>query len=161
MCRNTIGSYRCECQNGFVLHENRHNCKEGSCSFQIAQPSAVLLSPNYPEDYPNRKDCTWHFTTTPGHRIKLVFEHFDLEQHQECTYDYVAVYDGPSANSTSLGRFCGSKLPHVISSSQNRAFMIFKSDASGQRKGFKAHYSTGKLEYRERCMVWGSCSHIT
>ena len=133
----------CECNNGFVLHENRHDCKEGSCSFQISNPSADVVSPNYPDDYPNKKDCTWHYTATLGHRIKLHFIEFDLEPSQECSYDYIAIFDGTNSNATSLGRFCGSKVPHTITSSLNKAFMIFKTDASVQRKGFKAHYSTG------------------
>lgn len=28
-CINTFGSYVCQCRNGFVLHENKHDCKEG------------------------------------------------------------------------------------------------------------------------------------
>ena len=29
ICRNTIGAYECACHNGFTLHENKHDCKEG------------------------------------------------------------------------------------------------------------------------------------
>ena len=28
------------------------------------------------------QDCVWVFTTTPGHRIKLVFTEFEMEPHQ-------------------------------------------------------------------------------
>lgn len=28
-CVNTIGSYMCACHNGYTLHENKHDCKEG------------------------------------------------------------------------------------------------------------------------------------
>lgn len=41
-----------------------------------------IFSPNYPEPYPSLKDCVWHFSTTPGHRIKLVFSNFEMEPHQ-------------------------------------------------------------------------------
>lgn len=26
ICKNTIGSYQCSCNNGFILHENKHDC---------------------------------------------------------------------------------------------------------------------------------------
>ena len=29
ICKNTVGSYECACHNGFTLHENKHDCKEG------------------------------------------------------------------------------------------------------------------------------------
>lgn len=71
-CKNTPGSYECTCNNGFTLHENKHDCKEGGCKHEISAPRDVITSPNYPDSYPGRKDCVWHFTTTPGHRIKVV-----------------------------------------------------------------------------------------
>lgn len=71
-CRNTIGSYMCSCHNGFTLHDNGHDCKEGGCKYELTAPVGIVSSPNYPDYYPSRKDCVWHFTTTPGHRIKLV-----------------------------------------------------------------------------------------
>ena len=29
VCKNTMGSYECASHNGFTLHENKHDCKEG------------------------------------------------------------------------------------------------------------------------------------
>nr|XP_046480526.1 bone morphogenetic protein 1 isoform X1 [Neodiprion pinetum] len=141
-CRNTIGSYQCFCHNGFTLHENGHDCKEGGCKYEITSSSGTITSPNYPEYYPGRKDCVWHFTTTAGHRIKLTFNVFEMEPHQECTYDHIAIYDGDSPDSHTLGRFCGSKVPHPILATGNQMYMIFKSDESVQRKGFLATHTT-------------------
>lgn len=28
-CLNSLGSYECQCRSGFVLHDNKHDCKEG------------------------------------------------------------------------------------------------------------------------------------
>ncbi|XP_032664732.1 tolloid-like protein 2 isoform X2 [Odontomachus brunneus] len=141
-CKNTIGSYQCSCHNGFTLHENGHDCKEGGCKYEIIAPLGTITSPNYPDYYPGRKDCVWHFTTKPGHRIKLVFRVFEMEPHQECAYDHIAIYDGDSPDSITLGRFCGTKEPHPILATANQMYMVFKSDASVQRKGFLATHST-------------------
>lgn len=132
----------CSCHNGYTLHENGHDCKEGGCKYEITVPQGQILSPNYPDYYPSMKHCMWHFTTTPGHRIRLLFSEFDIESHQECAYDHIAIYDGSSSESHTLGRFCGIKLPHPISSTSNEMYMVFNSDNNVQRKGFMAYHST-------------------
>ncbi|XP_037806312.1 dorsal-ventral patterning protein tolloid [Lucilia sericata] len=141
-CRNTIGSYICSCHNGYSLHENGHDCKEGECKHEISAPFGTIYSPNYPDLYPPNADCVWHFSTTPGHRIKLIFNEFKVESHQECSYDNVAIYDGDSESSSLLGRFCGEKIPYPISSSTNQLYMVLKTDKNKQHSGFTAVHST-------------------
>ncbi|CAG9795395.1 unnamed protein product [Diatraea saccharalis] len=148
-CHNTLGGYECACHSGFTLHPNKHDCKEGGCKHDVTQPHGTIISPNYPDTYPSRKDCVWQFSTTPGHRIKLIFNVFELEPHQECAYDHVTIYDGASAEEKTLGRFCGSKVPHPVVASHNQMYVVFKSDASVQRKGFLATHSTGYLAASE------------
>lgn len=141
-CKNTLGSYVCSCHNGYALQDNGHDCKEGGCKYEVSSPNGQIFSPNYPDYYPPKKDCIWHFTTTPGHRIRLVFNVFDIEPHQECAYDHIVIYDGDSPESYALGRFCGAKLPHPLSSTSNEMYMAFNTDSSVQRKGFFASHST-------------------
>nr|AHH80651.1 tolloid [Antheraea pernyi] len=141
-CHNTLGGYECACHSGFTLHPNKRDCKEGGCKHDVTLPHGTIFSPNYPSAYPARKDCVWLFSTTPGHRIKLIFNVFELEPHQECAYDHVTIYDGASADEKTLGMFCGSKLPHPVVASQNQMYVVFKSDGSVQRKGFLATHST-------------------
>ncbi|VDO96888.1 unnamed protein product [Soboliphyme baturini] len=135
ICKNMIGSYVCECESGFVLATDGHHCKEGGgCKFELNAASGQLTSPSFPDDYPNDKECTWHFVTTPGHRLQLVFTEFEIEPHQDCAYDRVELYDGPSAEAPSLGRYCGPKPPEKMLSSRNELSMVFHSDSSVQRK---------------------------
>jgi len=79
------------------------------------------------------------------------FNDFDLEHHDECMYDHVKIYDGDDASDRSLGRYCGSRIPDPIISSSNRMYMVFYSDASLQKKGFRATHTTGK-----RCVLFVS-----
>ncbi|KAG8592594.1 hypothetical protein GDO81_000555 [Engystomops pustulosus] len=141
-CINTIGSYVCQCRNGFVLHENKHDCKEAECEHRIHSPNGVITSPNWPDKYPSRKECTWEISATPGHRVKLTFTEFEIEQHQECAYDHLEVFDGETEKSSILGRLCGNKIPEPLVATGNKMFLRFVSDASVQRKGFQATHST-------------------
>ncbi|NXF38823.1 TLL1 protein, partial [Nyctibius bracteatus] len=141
-CINTVGSYVCQCRNGFVLHENKHDCKEAECEQKIHSPNGIITSPNWPDKYPSRKECTWEISATPGQRVKLTFNEFEIEQHQECAYDHLEVFDGESEKSPILGRLCGNKIPDPLIATGNKMFLRFISDASVQRKGFQATHST-------------------
>ncbi|XP_070545496.1 tolloid-like protein 1 isoform X2 [Ptychodera flava] len=142
ICTNTIGSYNCSCRNGFMLHENGHNCKESDCTHVIKAAKGEITSPNWPDNYPKRKDCTYHIIAAPGHRVVLEFDEFDLEQHQECSYDRVMIYDGSSTDDSLMGRFCGNRIPDSVTASGNEMFVTLYSDASVSKKGFKASHSS-------------------
>lgn len=63
-----------------------------------------------------------------------------LSVFRSCSYDYLALYDGPYLNSTYLGRFCGrSFLP--ISSTGNYLTLQFITNNYNQYGGFKLHYN--------------------
>uniref|UniRef100_A0AAR2LKU6 Metalloendopeptidase n=1 Tax=Pygocentrus nattereri TaxID=42514 RepID=A0AAR2LKU6_PYGNA len=140
-CVNTFGSYSCQCRSGFVLHENKHDCKEAGCDHTVNSVSGTITSPNWPDKYPSKKACTWALSTTPGHRIKIAFNEIDMEPHLECAYDHIEIYDGRDGKAPSLGRYCGSKKPPPVTSSGNKMFIRFFSDNSVQKKGFEASHT--------------------
>ncbi|XP_010875827.1 bone morphogenetic protein 1b isoform X2 [Esox lucius] len=142
-CVNTFGSYSCQCRSGFVLHDNKHDCKEGTagCDHVVSSVSGIITSPNWPAKYPSKKACTWALSITPGHRIKMAFNEIDMEAHLECAYDHLEVYDGRDGRAPSLGRFCGTKKPSPVISSSNKMFLRFFSDNSVQKRGFEASHS--------------------
>uniref|UniRef100_A0A671T9U2 Metalloendopeptidase n=1 Tax=Sinocyclocheilus anshuiensis TaxID=1608454 RepID=A0A671T9U2_9TELE len=140
-CVNTFGSYSCQCRSGFVLHENKHDCKEAGCDHVVNSVSGTITSPNWPDKYPSKKACTWALSTTPGHRIKIAFNEIDMEPHLECAYDHIEIYDGRDGKAPSLGRYCGTKKPQPIISTGNQMFIRFFSDNSVQKKGFEASHT--------------------
>ncbi|KAK6025271.1 CUB domain protein, partial [Ostertagia ostertagi] len=155
ICQNRLGSYLCLCHAGYVLAEDGHNCKEGGCFFELNSPSGmehlfvinirflgVITTPNYPGDYPKSQNCTWHFVTTPGHRLMLNFLSFQVEEHSQCKYDSASIYDGGDTNAILVGIFCGVIPPPLFMSSTNQLFLTFTSDASVSRQGFEANYAS-------------------
>ncbi|KAG7245722.1 hypothetical protein CRUP_024421, partial [Coryphaenoides rupestris] len=70
------------------------------------------------------------------------FNEFEIEQHQECAYDHLEAFDGDADTAAILGRLCGSKIPEALVSTGNRMYLRFISDASVQRKGFRALHAT-------------------
>ncbi|XP_025773583.1 tolloid-like protein 2 [Puma concolor] len=112
------------------------------CAHKISSAEGTLASPNWPDKYPSRRECTWNISSTAGHRVKLTFNEFEIEQHQECAYDHLELYDGADSLAPILGRFCGSKKPDPVVASGSSLFLRFYSDASVQRKGFQAMHST-------------------
>lgn len=78
--------------------------------------------------------------------VKLVFEDFQVEGNEECTYDYVAVLGvpGPARGH----HYCGSSRPPTLVSLGHELQVIFKSDFNIGGRGFKAYYFSGRRDCR-------------
>ena len=66
-----------------------------------------------------------------------------IENHDNCVYDYLEIRDGHEDTSRLIGRFCGYKIPEDIKSSGNKLFVKFVSDGSVQKLGFSATFIKG------------------
>lgn len=58
-CINTVGSYVCQCRNGFVLHENKHDCKEGKLH-GIWTADYTILSAKSLKKRKEKKSLKWY-----------------------------------------------------------------------------------------------------
>ncbi|KAK2093793.1 Bone morphogenetic protein 1 [Saguinus oedipus] len=72
--------------------------------------------------------------------IILNFTSLDLYRSRLCWYDYVEVRDGFWRKAPLRGRFCGSKLPEPIVSTDSRLWVEFRSSSNWVGKGFFAVY---------------------
>ena len=43
------------------------------CSATLTSQTGVIMSPNYPGVYHNKKDCTWKVIVRPGSHVELTF----------------------------------------------------------------------------------------
>lgn len=78
-----------------------------------------------------------------GQVVYLNFRAMNVEAHPSCIYDYVALYNGPDQNaSTLVGRYCGSNVPTTTFQSTGRdMFIMFSSDGTVTNTGFKADFN--------------------
>ncbi len=73
-----------------------------------------------------------------------------------CKYDYVEVRSGLSSDSKLHGKYCGTEVPEVITSQYNNMRIEFKSDNTVSKKGFKAHFFSGRTHvWRPDVYLWG------
>ncbi|KAJ7395393.1 CUB domain-containing protein 2 isoform X1 [Pitangus sulphuratus] len=138
-----------------VFRSDRHVAKHGfaaayrkdACGGQLTGLSGEITSPRYPESYPNDAECRWSIGgTSGGGPLTLVFADFQMEGGQGCSFDYVALFDGPTVTAPRLGRYCGSTRPPRTVSSTPHLLVIFKSDFNIGGRGFKAHFYSGECQ---------------
>ena len=74
------------------------------------------------------------------YQVALKFQSFEIENHDNCVYDFLEIRDGDSSDSPLLGTFCGYKMPKDIKSTTNSLWIKFVSDGSVQKAGFSASF---------------------
>ena len=105
--------------------------------------SGHLESPNFPDDYQPNKECTWRITVPSDYQVALKFQSFEIENHDNCVYDYLEIRDGHEPTSPLIGVYCGYNIPEDIKSSGNKMWIKFVSDNSVQKAGFSALFMNG------------------
>lgn len=107
------------------------------CEFQYTSNHGSIQSPLYPSFYPEDILCTWVISVEKPSRIRLTFgTEFDLENGEQCTYDFLSIRDGANVVDKEIGRYCGQHTPETILSSTSSLHITFRSDKSGVGKGF-------------------------
>ena len=109
--------------------------------------SGKISSTNYPKsNYTASINCTWNITAPADKIVMFTFTDFVLSEcsaspcSDSCSY--VELYDGGSASSPSLGRFCqGSSWNKPQLSSGNQMFVMFHPGQTVDR-GFEAKYES-------------------
>ncbi|XP_054878715.1 cubilin isoform X1 [Poeciliopsis prolifica] len=114
---------------------------QGGCGGPVTAPSGEIHSPLYPASYPNNVDCSWTIRVDTSHRVLLNFTDLDIENHSNCSFDYVTIHDGPNIFFPLLARVCGSSPPPSITSTQNTIYIRFRSDSSQNHRGFSIRFS--------------------
>ncbi|KAG8147800.1 hypothetical protein E2320_022922, partial [Naja naja] len=116
------------------------------CGGVLTGLSGSITSPDYPESYPNNAECHWVIQGTSNSIVKLIFVDFQMEHSEQCNFDYVAIFDGPTMEDALLSYYCGNTKPPEVVSSARELLVVFKSDFNIANKGFKAYFFSGACQ---------------
>ncbi|XP_074859501.1 CUB domain-containing protein 2 [Carettochelys insculpta] len=126
---------------GLWVADRLHAKKGVKCGGVLSAPYGNFSSPNFPGLYPYDTECIWLIVATEGSSALLTFDHFDLEYHDSCDYDYLKIYNGFSKDEGNLlGKFCGRSSPPQFTSSWHVMSILFHSDKHVASRGFSAAY---------------------
>lgn len=138
-CHNYIGGYYCSCRFGYILHTDNRTCRVECSGNLFTQRTGTITSPDYPNPYPKSSECSYTIDLEEGFMVSLQFEDiFDIEDHPEvpCPYDFIKI----KAGSKVWGPFCGEKSPEAISTQSHSVQILFRSDNSGENRGWRLSY---------------------
>ncbi|XP_031554240.1 uncharacterized protein LOC116291237 isoform X4 [Actinia tenebrosa] len=110
------------------------------CGGVLKTPVGTFQSPNFPSAYPANSHCKWTISLPQDYAaMNFTLNHVNIEQEANCRTDFVAMYD-ELGNQVGC-RLCGFHNNSVQIQVRGRvAVVVFKSDSSVQKTGFKLHY---------------------
>ncbi|XP_051775015.1 CUB and sushi domain-containing protein 1 [Erpetoichthys calabaricus] len=132
-----------ECEPNFQWSRPLPSC-EALCGGYIQGSTGTILSPGFPDFYPNNLNCTWMIETSHGKGVLFTFHTF----HLESPHDHILITEN-SSFSQPLKRLTGSTLPSPLSAGLYGNFTAqirFISDFSVSYEGFNITFSEYDLE---------------
>ncbi|XP_046577740.1 cubilin-like [Haliotis rubra] len=100
----------------------------------------VIVSPGYPNNYPNGLDCQWTIHAWRG-IITVTVLFLDLENVSSCLDDYLLFKDGKTDDARQLAKICERRSTPIVSSSYYMTIM-FHSDHAVTGGGFRLQYTS-------------------
>ncbi|KAF4084475.1 hypothetical protein AMELA_G00129260, partial [Ameiurus melas] len=127
------------------------------CGGTLTQSRGEFFSPNYPNNYPNNANCTWRLLAGEQQVVSLNFTFVTLESG----WDFIRVYNGPTAQHSLLGSLTGNQRATFNSSSRYMT-VVFSSDGSVTPQGFRAEWTFKNFSScRDHCGYNGTLCSCT
>ena len=109
---------------------------ETNCFGTIDKENSVIMSPNYPKEYPHDLNCSWLLSVPLGERVLLHLENFTTYDDN----DFMMIYDGADSESNVIASLSGN-FSQDISSTGSKILLRFittkKNEIFG---GFRIRY---------------------
>ncbi|CAG2214980.1 unnamed protein product [Mytilus edulis] len=152
----------------------------GIVTISEKNPKAIISSPNFPQAYNSKQQCSWTIKSPENTKMKLAFDKFDIESTVDGESSFPICEDSLEVRFYTTS-YCGRRFSSVIISEVNYIGLTLSSGLTGTGNGFKASVSlitdedmcyTGKGDdYRgtvnvtrtfESCLPWTrvqNCPH--
>ncbi len=93
-------------------------------------------------NYGNDEDFTMTFLPAESNaKMEITFTAFNVEDEDDCNYDWLKIYDGASTGSTLIGEYCGTNSPGTVTATNTEGALTFEfhSDGSVTESGWEAN----------------------
>ena len=152
-CIDTASSYVCSCYDGYTLRRNGASCIP-YCSETFTSQNGSFQTPSWPEYYPEDFDCKWiiDLSDTSVNATSVIVFIVNTTAYgmlSNCSIEYIEFFDGISANSSSLGRYCGRNPPPALLTSGLQATVVFHAHTEhpNDLQGVRVTYNTTGTSY--------------
>ena len=127
---------------------------------EITIPEIAIISPNFPNNYDNDKDCQLKIRFYANQTVLITFDAFEVESQTTCGYDFLAIYDGGTTNSPMLEtKLCGQNAAgRTIQSTGNTMTLHFHTDSSVTKSGFKIKVSIASEGKKQQVFFMNHCN---
>jgi hypothetical protein len=111
----------------------------GTATTQILCTGILFDSGGNGNNYGSNEDAQITIAPTGAATVDLNFVSFNIEagSNNNCDYDYLEIYDGPTTGSTLIARYCNDKIPTTVSSTGGSITILFHSDENVEEDGFE------------------------
>eukprot|EP00794_Sanderia_malayensis_P016911 gene16911-18617_t len=101
--------------------------------------NGTIASPNYPGNYASNTKCTWTINVPSSMVVSFTFLDLDIEVGDEgkCEYDQLVIQEKTEIKFKTTATFCGQTIPGIFTTSTSSIKVVFSSDESENRKGFR------------------------
>lgn len=129
------------------------------CQFEVTGSMEYIGSENissehvdYARTYGEPLDCTWAIRADKDKNISIVFSKYELEEPNDCNYNYIQIFDGKTDIEGQKKKFCGSVAESFVSAT-NIIYVRYFADEQGIESYFAAYFTVfrKKEEDSEEC----------